>query len=186
MQVKAQGLLNAAKYIEETYGQNALGGILRAASPGVRETYTSAIAINWHPLDELCELVDLAESRLGDGSGAIAKAIGAAGASANLNSMLNRAAFYVGKPSFFMSRIASLWSQFNDEGSMHLLEMTTQRATIEVRGIVQPRATFCHILTGWAEEVGRTLGATNVSARHVEFRARGQTRCVWDVNGKFG
>ena len=149
MQVKAQGLLNAGKYIEATYGADALAALLKQASPGVRDTYASAIAINWHPVEELYELVELAERRLGDGSGALIEEVGAAGAKANLRGVLLRVALYVAKPSFLMTRIAGMWKQFNDEGSMDLLEMTSEHASIEVRGLKRPSATMCRILTGW-------------------------------------
>jgi hypothetical protein len=184
MKVKAQGLLNAAKYIEETYGRNALGEVLRACSPAVRETYTSSIAINWHELEELCEFVDVASAKLGDGGSSMAEAIGAAGARANLKGVLNRVAFYAAKPTFLMTRVASMWSQFNDEGSMTVVEMTGERATLEVKGVKQPRATFCNVLTGWAMEVTRGMGAEGVSARHPHCRARGGTRCIWEVTAK--
>jgi hypothetical protein len=181
VKVKAQGLLNAAKYIEDTYGRDALGKVLRASSEAVRETYTSSIAINWHPLEELCEFVDIAGAQLGDGTGAMAEAIGAAGAKANLKGVMNRVAFYIGKPDFLMARVASLWSQFNDEGSMILLEATLDKAVIEVKGVKEPRATFCNILTGWASEFPRAMGAPSVTSRHTHCRARGGTRCVWEV-----
>jgi predicted hydrocarbon binding protein len=183
MKVKAQGLLNAAKYIEDTYGRNALGEVLRACSPAVRETYTSSIAINWHELDELCEFVDVASAKLGNGSD-MAEAIGAAGARANLRGVLNRLAFYAAKPTFLMTRVASMWSQFNDEGSMVVVEMTGEKATLEVKGVKHPRVTFCNILTGWAKEVAHGMGAENASARHTHCRARGGTRCIWEVSVK--
>lgn len=184
MQVKAQGILNAGKYLETRYGQRALANVLRAVSPAVRETYTSSIAINWHPLEELCELVDVAEAQLGDGSGALAQAVGAAGARANLQGVLLRMALYLAKPTFLMTRIAGMWRQFNDEGSMELLEMTPEHASIEVHGVNPPLKTFCHIMTGWVGEVARALGAAQIVVHHPQCRARGQARCVWTVSGR--
>jgi len=184
MQVKAQGLLNAARYLEDTYGRDALASVLRATSPAVRDTYTSAIAINWHPVAELCELVDVAEAQLGNKSGKVARAIGAAGARANLKGVMLRVALYVTKPAFLMARIAGMWRQFNDEGSMELLEMSMEHATIEVRGIKEPLATLCQILTGWVEAVTQTLGAEVIVVQHTECRARGDARCIWEVKGR--
>ena len=184
MNVKAQGLLNAAKYIEETYGRDALGQVLRRCSPAVRETYTTSIAINWHPLEELCEFVDVAEATLGGGRGKLAQDIGAAGARANMKGMLLRVAFYWGKPEYLMTRIVALWRQFNDEGTMHLLHMEGSEAQIEVRGIVAPKATLCRMLTGWCIELAIGLGGRLVTGVHTECRALGGKRCVWVVKGK--
>ena len=77
MQVKAQGLLNAARYLEDTYGRDALASVLRATSPAVRDTYTSAIAINWHPVEEFVEFVDAADRILGRGNLRLAEDIAA-------------------------------------------------------------------------------------------------------------
>ena len=183
MNVKAQGLINAAKYIAERFGRDALGDVLRACSAPVRETYTSSIAINWHPVAELCEFVEVAERRLSCAT--LAQDVGAAGARANMKGMLLRLAFYWGKPEYLMTRVAGMWRQFNDEGEMELLEMSDSIGRIEVRGVPEPNVTFCHIITGWCREVATALGVRNVDARHPECLAvRGQ-RCLFEVRGKY-
>jgi hypothetical protein len=185
MNVKAQGLINAATYIEEQYGRDTLGEILRACSVRVRETYTSSIAINWHPVEELCEFVDVAETKLSVPHGKLAMQIGAAGARANMKGMLLRLAFYVGKPEYLMKRAAGMWRQFNDEGTMMLLAWEPRYAQVEVRGVVEPRATFCAIISGWCYEMSVALGVGHPTARHGECRARGAERCLFEVRGDF-
>jgi hypothetical protein len=185
MNVKAQGLLNAAKYVEERFGRDALGEVLRKCSPSVRETYTSSIAINWHPMVELCEFVEVADKHFGGPRGKLSQQIGAAGARANMKGTLLRIAFYFGRPEYMIKRAASLWRQFNDAGTMELLEMTDTIARIEVRGVPEPNVTFCHILTGWCREVSLALGVRNVDVTHPEcLAARGQ-RCIYEVRGVF-
>jgi hypothetical protein len=184
MNVKAQGLLNAAKYIEETFGRDALADVLRRCSPAVRETYMTSIAINWHPVEELCEFVDVAEALLGGGNGRLAQDIGAAGARANMKGLLLRIALYWGKPEYMMKRIVGAWRQFNDEGTMELLRMGDSDAIIEVRDIIKPQATLCRILIGWCVEIAIGLGGRLVTASHPECRALGGKRCIWEVRGK--
>jgi hypothetical protein len=183
VQVKAQGLLNAARYIEERYGHRALADVIRACSPGTRETYVSSIAINWHPARELIELVDVAEAQLGGVRGKLAQEIGAAGARANMKGTLLRIAFYWGKPEFLMRRAAGLWRQFNDEGEMELVGMDKHHVHVEVRGIHEPNATFCAIILGWIHETSQALGIEHATAHHIECRARGQARCMYEVRG---
>src|SRR2546423_1335474 len=104
MNVKAQGLLNAAKFIEEQYGRETLAEILRACGDATRETYTSATVINWHPVAELCEFCEAADRRVGGPGTKLVEEIGAAGARANMKGMLLRLAFYWGKPEYLMKR----------------------------------------------------------------------------------
>ena len=183
MQVKAQGLLNAAKYIEEQYGQETLGEIMRACSPAVRDTYTSSIAINWHPVEELTELIEVAAVKLGRKPTAFAQDVGAAGARANMKGTLLRIAFYWGKPDFLMKRAAGLWRQFNDEGSMVLLHMDDRLVRMEVADITTPNEIFCGIINGWCHETAHALGIGNASSHHVECRARGDAHCIFEVRG---
>ncbi len=181
MQVKAQGLLNAVKWIEESYGQGALRDVIRACGPEVRERYTSAIAIEWHPVAEFVEFLAAADRLLGHGDGRVAEDIGAAGARVNLRGTALRMVFYAARPEFLMKRITQLWSRFNDEGSMNLLHFDDYSSTIEVRGVVTPHVLFCSTLTGWAREVVLAMGGTTPSVRHVECRARGDARCLWHL-----
>jgi hypothetical protein len=179
MNVKAQGLLNAATWLEQTYGQAALRDVVRACSPEVRDRYTSAISINWHPMSELVEFLGSAEKLLGTGDGKLAEEIGAAGARMNMRGSFARLLFYIAKPDFLMKRIAQLWSQFNDAGSMELLHIDDFSSSIEVKGVPEPSWLFCCTLTGWAREVVTAMGGQDARSRHIECRARGAKRCVW-------
>lgn len=183
MNVKAQGLLNAAKYVEEKYGRDMLGQILRACSPAVRETFTTAIAINWHPADELCEFLQVAADTLGLPRLRFAQDAGAAGARANMRGMLLRIAFYLGKPEYLMKRAAGLWRQYNDEGTMALLHMDATLVRLEVSGVRRPNATFCAIITGWVYETAIALGGKNITTLHTQCRATGGAKCIYEVRG---
>jgi hypothetical protein len=177
--VKAQGLLNAATWIEEHYGQAGLRDVIRACSPHIRDRYTSAIAIEWHPMSELVEFLEIAERLLGTGDGKLAEEIGAAGAKVNMRGSFARMLFYVAKPDFLMKRIAQLWSQFNDAGSMELISIDDYSSVIEVRAVPNPEWLFCCTLTGWAREVVSAMGGHDSKSRHTECRARGGQRCIW-------
>jgi hypothetical protein len=181
MNVKAQGLINAAKWIEENHGRDVLRTVLHRCSPAVRERYISAIAINWHPMDEFVEFVTVAQNTIGGRPGEVAEEIGAAGARANMKGVLLRVAFYLARPEFLMHRIASLWSQFNDRGEMKLLLFDTRHAHIQVLGVPRPEAVFCSVLTGWVRAVSGAIVMKGSTAKHVECRTRGQARCLWEA-----
>ena len=181
MQVKAQGLLNATRYVEETYGQPALRDVIRACSTPLRERYVSAIAIEWHPVEELTEFLEVADRTLGRGDGRVAEEVGASGARANTKATLTRLAFYVSKPEFLLQRASGLWRQFNDAGSMALLGTTDRSVSIEVRDVPRPHWLFCCTITGWGREIVKAFGGIAPQAKHVECRARGGARCVWEV-----
>jgi hypothetical protein len=181
VKIKAQGLLNAAKWIEEEFGLDALERILQACSPQVRERCATAIAINWHPMQEFVEFLTMAEQALGSGSGRLAERIGEQGARNNLKGALIRMAFWVSKPDFLMKRVAGLWRQFNDEGEMVILHADHDVRRFEVTGVSTPNWLFCCTITGWGTVTTQAAGIVNPVARHVQCRARGASRCLWEV-----
>lgn len=176
-------MFNAAKWIEAEFGQAALRDVLRACSPAVRDLYTSAIVINWHPVEEFVEFLEVSEKLLGKGDGKVAELVGAAGARENLRGAASRAALYLSNPEFLMKRVASLWSQFNDEGSMAVNSFALDEMQLEVKGVTKPYWFHCCTITGWASEVSVQFGWRAPSAKHVRCRARGEARCIWDIRG---
>ena len=186
MNIKAQGLLNAAEYIQERYGDDALRDVLRACSVDVRDRYVSAIAINWHPISEFVEFLEVAERQLGRNDGRLAEEIGAAGARKNMKGTILRVAFYVSKPEFLLKRITHLWRQFNDQGSMDLLQLDASLCTIEIKGIGTPHWLFCATINGWAREVATKVGGVRAIAKHSECLARGGRRCIFEMRSAGG
>jgi hypothetical protein len=183
MNVKLQGLVNGAGWIEATYGPPALAKVLRACSPAVRERYVSAIAMNWHPLDEFLEFVTVADRVLGSGDGAVVEALGAAGARANMKSVMLRVVFYISKPDFLMRRIAGMWSQFNDEGTMELVSVEPMRLAVRVSGIPELPPTFVRVLTGWARVVTGAVSAGHPMTRILSYVEKGEgASCVWELS----
>ncbi|GEM_PF-2908162 len=181
MQIKAQGILNACSWIKQEFGIQALERVLDGCSPSVRVRCSTAIAINWHPQREFIEFLQSAESVLGSRDGRIAELIGEAGARANLKGALVRMAFWLANPDYLMRRVAGLWRQFNDEGAMAILHAEDNLRRIEVTGVSRPNWLFCCTITGWARVTTEAAGLNSPVATHVECRAHGAHRCIWDI-----
>jgi hypothetical protein len=177
--VKAQGLLNGAAWVREKFGEEALARVLAECTPAVRERCATAIAINWHPREELDQFMTAAERVLGKGDGAIPEAMGAASAKLNLRHMGLRLAFFLARPEFLMRRVAGVWRQFNEEGEMIVREFVAGRMLAEQVGIARPSFAICCSITGWLHEAGIAVGMRVLSTTHTECRARGDRRCVW-------
>lgn len=181
MKIKAQGLLNGAEWVLTHHGEPTLAEILAQCQPSTRERYMSAIAIEWHPMEEFCDFLEQSERVLGGPPGAVSMKIGTAGAQKNMGGWLSRAAFYIVRPDYALNRIAAAWRQFNDEGEMVVRALDQEHAEIEVKGVPSPHRLFCATLTGWCEVVSEKVGAVRPKAQHVECRARGDHRCYWRV-----
>ncbi len=194
MNVKAQGLLNAVRWVEQTFGTAGLNHVLDACEPSTRTRCASAIAINWHPVEELLDFVGAAERVLpkSDKWG-VPEEIGAAGARANTKGFLIRSIIYVSNPEFLLKRVAAAWHQFNDAGEMKLIRIDHRgdgdganvgSADVAVMGTNLKSALFCRILSGWCAEFSRAIGIQSPLVHHIECLANGDARCVWRIRGQ--
>lgn len=179
MNIRAQGLLNAALWLEERRGREALADVLARCRPELRERYMTVLAIEWHPMAELVEFIEVAERTLRVPEGSAAREMGAHGARKNLSGVVKRSLLYLASPDYLLRRIAGLWLQFNDRGAMHMRHLDDKYGLLEVEGVPQPHKLFCATLTGWTEVVADAVGLVGPTVQHVECRATGGARCMW-------
>lgn len=179
MLVKAQGLQNAAAWIKETHGEEAFTQVLNACSEQVQHRVRTAIALEWHPMPEFTEFLEVAERTLPVQSPSVSESIGERGARANTRGMLKRSAFFVMTPRFLLNRIASMWGQFNDKGEMTLAHLDRQHGLIEVRGVPVPHVLFCDVLSGWIRVVSEAVGLRNPQVKHISCCAKDGNVCRW-------
>jgi hypothetical protein len=180
--VKAQGLIHAAQWLEQTHGREAVGQVLSGCSREVNVRYMSAIAIEWHPFDEFMEFLEQTEAAVGFGSGQTARDSGAYSAQQSTRSAIKRSLFYLSTPEFLMRRVTSLWSQYNDFGSMHLRDFTDRKVTIDLEGLPKSHPLLCQSLTGWVEVVAEAIGARGSKASHPTCVLRGSPRCTFVID----
>jgi hypothetical protein len=179
--VKAQAILHGAAWVREKYGAQGLESVVAACSPAVRERCNSAIAINWHPHEELAEFLSATDRLFGHGDGHVAEAIGAAAARSNLRHLGLRLAFFLARPEFLMRRVAGVWRQFNEEGEMLVQDFRDGAMDAELVEISRPDWIICCSVTGWLYEAGIATGMKQLVTTHVECRGRGGARCRWHL-----
>jgi hypothetical protein len=182
--IRAQGLINAALWVEQERGREALAEVLAKCTPATRDRYVTVIAIEWHPVSEFIDFLATAERVLKAKEGSLAREMGAHGARQNLGGMVKRSLFYLASPDYLLRRIAGLWQQFNDRGGMHLRHLDDKYGLLEVEGVPVPHRLFCATLTGWTEVVADAVGLTRPTVTHKECRAQGDARCMWHCTWK--
>lgn len=186
MNVKAQGLLHGAAWVRQKFGDDALARVAAACSRDVRDRIATAIAINWIPQTELGEFLAACERVLGKEDGSIAEAMGAASARVNLRHMGLRLAFFLANPEFMMRRVAGVWRQFNDEGEMIVRDFAAGSMNAELVGLTRPDWAICCSITGWLHEAGIATGMKGLATKHAQCRARGGSKCVWELRWTSG
>lgn len=181
MNIKAQGLLNAARWIQEQHGDALLSAVLAECSVAVRDRYTSALPIEWHPAAEFVEFLQVAHRLAPQRDERIWEEVGASGARANLKGVVFLVATYLARPDALIRRVASVWSQFNSEGELVMTRYEPGFLQLEVRGVRSPGRPFCGTICGWARELTASVGFANPVASHVQCTCQGAPTCVWEV-----
>ena len=179
MQVRAESFVRVARFLERTHGEEGLRAVIAACSEPVRARWAEPRRSRWLPLDELTELAEVADRELARGDGKLTEQLGEALAEAQTKGLF-RVVAQLAAPAFVMKRAAATWRRLHDAGAMTLLDADDHACTLEVVGVPTPSAVHCAMLTGWARGVGRTFGVDAI-VRHAQCRARGATRCLWDV-----
>jgi hypothetical protein len=182
VKVKAHSFINAAAWFRTAYGDQALAEVLSKCGKSVRDRYVSAIALEWHSVDELIEFVQAAEAYLGKPRGQVATQMGATAARANVGGIVKRTVFYFANPDYLFRRIASMWRQYNDEGELTVREFNDRGASLELSAIAVPNQYFCALLTGWTLEVSKAMGVRAPKSVHSLCRARGDAQCIWELS----
>ncbi|MDB4973220.1 MAG: hypothetical protein JWN48_1561 [Myxococcaceae bacterium] len=181
MLVKAQAMIHAASWLEETHGREAVSRALSKCSRAVNDRYVTAITIEWHPVEELYEWLAAIESTIGTGDGRTAYESGAYSARVNTRGVMKRSLFYLSSPEFLLRRITGLWTQFNQAGVMHLRHFDERRVSIELADLPSPNALLCSSITGWVHVTSEAVGARGARVEHEQCRARGHARCMFEV-----
>jgi hypothetical protein len=181
LKVKAQAMIHAAAWLEETHGREAVARALSLCSRDVNERYMSAITIEWHPIAEFYEMLEAIEQTVGAGDGRTAFESGAYSARINTRGLMKRSLFYLANAEFLLRKITALWSQFNEEGAMHLRHFDARRVTIELEGVPVPHKLLCASVTGWVQVVAEAVGAAGSRTEHSVCRARGAQSCLYEV-----
>jgi predicted hydrocarbon binding protein len=186
--VKAQAMIHAAGWLEETHGREAVSRALSLSSRAVNDRYVTAISIEWHPVEELYEWLAAIESAVGFGDARTAYESGAYSARLNTRGVMKRSLFYLSSPEFLLRRITGLWTQFNQQGVMHLRHFDERRVSIELADLPSPNRLLCASITGWVHVTSEAVGARGARVEHTHCRARGDARCLFEVtwNAKNG
>lgn len=174
-------MIHATSWLEETHGREAVARVLASCSPAVRERYMSAITIEWHPIGELYEVLEAIERTVGTGDGQTAFESGAYSARINTRGLMKRSLFYLANSEFLLRKISGLWTQFNEQGAMHLRHFDERKVTIELEGVPDPHRLLCASVTGWVQVVSEAVGAAGARSEHRVCRARGHQRCLYEV-----
>lgn len=184
--VKGTAINGRLQYVLRHHGPQALSDVLgslggKTAGHDLRH---GALKSNWYPMSLFIALTQAIDRICGKGDGALYRQVAGQTAEDDLSTVY-KVFFKFAKPSFIISKAASLWRQYYDTGQLHV---TSQPGFCELELIDfgEPSFVHCESVIGWAMRSIELTGAKNVKGEHVSCRDKGEKRCVlrvtWDAH----
>jgi hypothetical protein len=181
-QTKAVHLKNFKKYIAEHGGDPVWTKVLAKLNEQDRAVVTKPIFTGeWLDYHLWFRLLCVADQILGNGDGRVITEIGAFDARENLKGIYSVFISFM-KPEFIAARSSLVWRRYYDSGDMKVLNMLPQGAELELVDFPDVPKGHEHELVGWMGEALRITGVKNVQVLHPVCKARGGTRCLFQLH----
>jgi hypothetical protein len=176
--VKGTALVSTVRFLKEAHGETAVKRVFSSLPKQERELAEHGFLVSaWYPIDLLMGLTRIAKEQLG---GDLAKALGRASADYALTTVY-KIFFRVGSPQFIISRAATLYRNYYDEGEMRATVAEKGHAILEVSGFVPPPPIeFCERSLGWFERTLELSGAKEIKLAHDTCMGRGGQVCRFE------
>jgi hypothetical protein len=185
VRTKGTSLAAIVRFVRQNWGDDGLTRL--AATSRVPEVVPliegKVLAGSWYPFAYFTELLDTAEALFSGGGDGFARREGASCAEYDLRGVY-RVFVRLTSPAFVIERSGKVWRQYYDSGDLVVLETDDFRVRYELRDFGSPHRGHCGTVLGWSERAAELSGATAVRGVHSICRARGDRRCVFEIEWK--
>lgn len=180
-QVKGTVLKSRLSFVEQTWGADGLSQLLASFTDDDRKALQSLLSSRWYPFDLGKRLDAAVVDVLGKGVPDLFEQMGAASAQANLTTV-HKSFLTPGKPHALLSKAGQIYGFYYETGR-RTYEQTGERTgvltTFDAETFSGPD---CLSIVGWYKHALAMCGATGVSIKEPECRARGGATCRYDVS----
>jgi uncharacterized protein (TIGR02265 family) len=177
--VKGTAIHSSVRYVEERFGEGALGRVTAALPPEDGAALEGLLASSWYPMGLLLRLMQEAERQLAPQEPELIRNMGRASCDYGINGVY-RIFFKVGSPEFIISRATRVFSNYYDTGELKIVEVGDRRVAAELVGLEGGAAQFCERIYGWMQRTLELAGARNLRSGHTSCVHRGDAVCRFE------
>jgi hypothetical protein len=185
VRTKGTSLAAIVRFVRQNWGAEGLARLAAAsqATEVLELIDGKVLAGSWYPFAYFTELLDNASALFSGGVEGFARREGASCADYDLRGVY-RVFVRFTSPAFVIERSGKVWRQYYDSGDLVVLETDDARVIYELRDFGSPHRGHCGTVLGWSERAAELSGATAVRGTHAICRARGDRRCVFQIDWK--
>jgi hypothetical protein len=185
--VRTKGTSVAAivRFVAQNWGDQGLARLAGAIhDPEIGAIVEGKVlAGSWYPFAYFTDLLDTAQSLFGDNIDEFSRREGASCADYDLRGVY-RVFVRFTSIDFVIERSGKVWRQYYDSGDLVVLDTEGPRVVFELRDFGAPHRGHCGTVLGWSERAAELSGVAGVAGVHPSCRARGDERCVFQIDWK--
>ena len=165
-------------FVQQEFGPQGVEAILAALPAGDRQLLSSAMAIEWIPVEPVLHFHHELERQFGSGDLSLCVRAGQFSAGWSMNSVL-KMFVRMRSPRWLMDKGASVWSRYHDTGRWQLDPEEELRISGKLVGFEVRDPHFCARLRGWLKGVVELTGGKGAETTEPRCRCRGHDHCSY-------
>ncbi|MGH7436180.1 MAG: hypothetical protein ACRENE_10950 [Polyangiaceae bacterium] len=178
-QIKGNLLAARARYIRETWGEDAVAEVASRLTPDLRAVFDAPLLpFAWYPLSAMTAIDRFVVDGPMKGQVAQMKHFGSTIARYDLPT-LYKVLFKLGSPSFILGRMGTVYTTYVRGGAMRTVAAEKGSARVALVEGDLPYYFCDQGASGWIVAAIELSGGTGVDAVHDRCVHRGDARCEW-------
>lgn len=165
-------------FVQKEFGMPAVQQILAALPAHDRQLLSSAMAIEWIPVEPVLLFHHELERQFGSGDLSLCVRAGQFSAGWSMNTIL-KMFVRLRSPHWLLDKGASVWSRYHDSGRWELGAPEPQRIAGKLIGFDVRDPHFCARLRGWLTGVIELTGGIGCTTTEPRCRCRGHDCCAY-------
>ncbi len=176
MQIRASAFLNSARFMRETYGENAHDKVLKKMGAARSPSFHGPLRDSaWKPIAELVDYLETARTLYGADNPDFFRAFGI---DAGRQTEKSGFRFLLGRdPLAAARRSAFMWRFFYDSGRVEVVRMEDGDIVFRIHDFAPPSRVWCERIEGFIEGCLLTVGLADPHVREGTCRLRGEPCC---------
>jgi hypothetical protein len=195
--VRGSTVLYTKRYILQQGGPEMLVRVMRELGPADRQAMRRAVdAAAWIPFDAFLAFADATERLLGNGDGAVHRAIGRETARHDLQPIYQRVAAgglsgvapgqvgTIADITLFIGFVAELWRQYFSTGMPVIEQNEPGEVVIRLADLARPARALCERVIGFMQQAAEGAGVVGTEVGHPECVVQGGAACRFVLRWK--
>lgn len=170
-------------FTAQTFGPDAVEGVLRELDSSDTEILRDVQAIGWYPVEPVLHYMHALDRVFGSGDLSLCVRAGHYSAGWSMNTVLKMFLRFK-SPIWLVDRATSVWNRYHDTGVWQLRETAPGHIIGELRDFAVRDPAFCARLCGWLRGAIELTGGENAAVNEIRCTSKKDDHCAFTLEWK--